>query len=261
MKKITILLFIISIFALNSCEDLGDDLSSEESEYYNDDDTDNTNGTGSNGTGSSIYNGSTPTGKYWSRNDGLGTAYLSLSGSIAKACSGGVETIGTFNSSKPSMTFTIGKDVLEFPLLFSNGELYLGAPAQAVTTHNAQTQYVATTKYACGSGSGGSATPSKGTLMVWSDVPEYGFKYGFNGINVSISSGTNDFSTVYGGHYTSAPSCGATYCYTKDLEPGTYTVTGKIYPLQPLTGPKPPNYTVNHTVTVVANQCTKVVIR
>lgn len=269
MEKITLMLFMLTAFAISSCEDLDE-------ESYDEDTIDNTNtgtgtvtgtGTGTNnntGTGSggstsnsSIFNGSAPTGKYWTRNDGLGTASLSLSGTTAKACTDGKETIGTFNASKPSMTFTIGKDVLEFPLLFQNGNLYLGAPNKYVDVYNAQTQYAPSKTYGCGSGSGSTA---KGTIMVWSDVPEYGFKYDFNGIYVSIS-GVADTSTVYGGHYTSAPACGSTYCFTKDVEPGSYTVTGKVYPLQPISGPKPPTYSVSYTVTVVSGQCTKVLIR
>jgi hypothetical protein len=258
MKKITLILFMLSAFVISSCESVEDEPSSDEQTIDNSGNNSNS-GTGT-GTGSSIYNGSSPTGNYWSRNDGMGTASLSLSGTTAKACTDGKETIGSFNSAKPSMTFTIGKDVFEFPLLFTNGKLYVGAPAQAVDTHNAQTQYISDTKYNCGSSSGGTTTSAKGTIMVWSDVPEYGFKYGFNAINVRISS-VSDTGTVFGGAYTSEPSCGATYCFTKEVEPGSYTVTGKIYPLQPLSGPKPTNYTVSYTVIVVSNKCTKVVMR
>jgi hypothetical protein len=260
MKKITIILFMLSAFVISSCESTEEESFDEQTEDNNGDITNTGTGSSGTGSGSSIYNGSSSTGNYWSRNDGMGTASLSLSGTTAKACADGKETIGSFNSSKPSMTFTIGKDVLEFPLLFSSGKLYVGAPGQFVDTHNAQTQYVSDSKYACGSGSGGSTTSAKGTIMVWSDVPQYGFKYGFNVINVSISS-VADTGTVSGGAYTSEPSCGATYCFTKEVEPGSYTVTGKIYPLQPISGPKPPNYTVTYTVNVVSNKCTKVLMR
>lgn len=254
MKKIKLLLFMLLAVAVSSCdigeEDLGKD--------FGEDQTDSsTIGTGTNGTGTSggIYNGSKPTGNYWSRNDGAGTAYLSLSGSTAKACSGGKETIGTFNSSKPSMTFTIGTDVLEFPLLYINGLLIVGVPNQAVTTNN-PTQYVATSNYPCGAG--GTTTSGKGSIMVWSDVPENGFKYGFNYISVTIN---GSISTVYGGKYTSAPSCGSTLCFTKEVAPGTYVVEGKVYPLKPLSGPTPSTYSVSYTVKVEANLCTKVLIR
>ncbi|QBN19911.1 hypothetical protein [Flavobacterium nackdongense] len=265
MKKIKLILFMFLAFAIHSCDNFAEDLEGDQTDIIGTTGTGTgTTGTGTTGTGTgttgtgtstSIYNGSKPTGNYWSRNDGIGKAYLSLSGATAKACSGGKETIGTFNSSKPSMTFTIGSDVIEFPLLFTNGLLIVGVPNQAVTTNN-PTQYVAASNYSCGGG--GSTTSGKGTIMVWSDVPAYGFKYNFNGIYVDIDGSTG---TVYGGHYTSAPSCGATYCYTKEVAVGTYVVVGKVYPLKPLSGPTPPTYTVSHTVKVEANLCTKLVIR
>src|SRR5687768_17138979 len=70
------------------------------------------------GTSGSQIGGSP--GPYWSRNDGQRTAYLSLSGGTAKACAGGEETLGTFSSSKPSMTFVIQGERIEFPLEFRN---------------------------------------------------------------------------------------------------------------------------------------------
>lgn len=262
MKKTALILFMFLALSISSC-DIAEDSDSSQTDSYSStgSGTGTTGSTGttgtSTGTSTSIYNGSKPTGAFWSRSDGAGTAYLSLSGSTAKACASGKETIGTFNSSKPSMTFTIGKDVIEFPLLFSNGNLYVGAPAQAVTTHNAQTLYTATSNYPCGTSTGGTTT-GKGTIMVWSDVPQYGFKYSFNAISVNIN---GSIGTVYGGAYTAAPSCGATYCFTKEVNVGTYTVTGTIYPLKPLTGATPPTYTVSYTVKVDANTCTRVLIR
>ncbi|SHG51001.1 hypothetical protein SAMN05443549_104277 [Flavobacterium fluvii] len=171
MKKNKLILFMFIAFAINSCDNLGEDLGGDQT---NSDSTTGTGtvGTGTSGTGTSgsIYNGSKPTGNYWSRNDGAGTAYLSLSGSIAKACSSGKETIGTFNSSKPSMTFTIGKDVLEFPLLFTNGLLIVGVPNQAVTTNN-PTQYVATSNYPCGTGGTTAVLHPKGQFKIIINKP------------------------------------------------------------------------------------------
>jgi hypothetical protein len=261
MKKTTFMknlfLFILFSFYIYSCSKEVDNSSSTSNSNKSTSEVTPSGGLSDNN--SNIYNGSTQTGMYWQRNDGQGLAYLSLSGSTAKACVGNKETIGTFNSSKPSMTFIIGNDVLEFPLLFTDGVLYVGAPDQAVNTHNAQTLYVKTNTYACNSSSsGGTSTTAKGNVLIWSSVKEYGFKYGFNAMNVSVS-GSN--GTIYGGHYTSAPSCGSTYCFTKELNPGTYTVTGTIYPLKPLTGPTPPTYTISKTFTVYANQCTAVELK
>lgn len=168
MKKIKLILFMFLAFAINSCDNLGEDLGGDQTDSGSTTGT----GTGTSGTGTStsIYNGSKPTGNYWSRNDGAGTAYLSLSGSTAKACSGGKETIGTFNSSKPSMTFTIGTDVIEFPLLYTNGLLIVGVPNQAVTTNN-PTQYVATSNYPCGTGGTTGVLRPKGQFKIIINKP------------------------------------------------------------------------------------------
>jgi hypothetical protein len=132
-------------------------------------------GTGLEEETSGSASGGTP-GPYWSRNDGQRTAYVYLSGGTAKACSGGVETLGTFNSSKPSMTFIIGSDRIEFPLRFlttSNQtttssdamSLLVGVPDQAVNTNTA-TWYVKSSTYTCaggGSTGGGSTGGGGGT--------------------------------------------------------------------------------------------------
>lgn len=250
MKKIKLILFMFLALAVSSC-DIG------EEEYAGDQtNSDSTTGTGTGGTGTSggIYNGSKPTGNYWSRNDGAGTAYLSLSGSTAKACSSGKETIGTFNSSKPSMTFTIGTDVLEFPLLYTNGLLIVGVPNQAVTTNN-PTQYVATSNYPCGAG--GATTAAKGTIMIWTSATT-SYACGFDSLNVEISGTSSASGTIYIGHYTQAPQCGSTYCYTKEVVPGTYYIKGIVYPFKLLNGQYCQYTSAVQTVTVYSNQCTKV---
>lgn len=229
MKKITLLLFVLLAFLVNSCEELTEDTS----DYSTNTETGTsgtgtgtgTSGTGTSGTGtgSSIYNGSDPTGIYWSRNDGLGTAYLSLSGSTAKVCSAGKETIGSFNSSKPSMTFTIGKDVLEFPLLFSNGKLYVGAPAQAVYTHNAQTQYVSTSKYTCTSSSGGTTTtaPEKGSVIFWSNLKNTDKRF-YGVINITYTEKGYKRQMSISKFGSTSPGCGVPSTPGALLDPGTY---------------------------------------
>lgn len=229
MKKITLFFLLLLTFSFYSCEDLTEDTSEEETiengtgiETGTGTGTGTGSGTGSGGTG--IYNGSKPTGNYWSRNDGLGTAYLSLSGSTAKACANGTETIGTFNASKPSMTFTIGKDVLEFPLLFQSGKLYVGAPAQAVSTHNAQTQYVSTTKYTCGSSSGGTTTPEKGSVVFWSNLKNTD-KRVYGSINITFTEKGSKRSGNIEKYGASSPGCDVAGTPGWRLDPATYNWT------------------------------------
>jgi hypothetical protein len=101
----------------------------------------------------------------------------------------------------------------------------------------------------------GSSGSAKGQFMAWTSVPEYGFPNNTNAMNISIYGKTG---TIYGGYYTSAPSCGATYCFTGSLSPGQYTISGKIYFLKGLDGITPPPYSTSQSITIYANQCTKV---
>ncbi|MCE6991460.1 hypothetical protein [Dyadobacter sp. CY323] len=103
----------------------------------------------------------------------------------------------------------------------------------------------------------GGVASGKGTIMVWCSLPEYGFPNGHNVINVSISS-VGGTGYVSAGQYKSAPACGATYCYTREVTPGEHRVSGKIYFIKPLGGEAPPPYSTSKTVTVYANQCTTV---
>lgn len=102
-----------------------------------------------------------------------------------------------------------------------------------------------------------STTQAQGQLMIWTNMPTNGFPCGFNALNVEIYGVNLNGNTVYGGYYTAAPACGATYCYTKSLAPGTYTVRGHNYAFGTTCGAytTPPK-----TVTVYSNQCTKVVV-
>lgn len=95
-----------------------------------------------------------------------------------------------------------------------------------------------------------------GQLMLWTNMTSYGFPCGFNALIVEIYGQSLSGNTIYGGYYTSAPACGATYCYTKTLAPGSYTVRGRIYAF----GSCPNYFTNTKTVTVYSNQCTKVVL-
>ena len=101
---------------------------------------------------------------------------------------------------------------------------------------------------------------AKGTIMVWTSVPKNGFPYGYNVMTVNIST-IAGFGYVDGGYYTTAPSCGSQYCYTREIAPGQHQVSGVIYYIKPLVGETPPTYKKSKTVTVYANQCTKVDLR
>lgn len=126
-----------------------------------------------------------------------------------------------------------------------------------------------------GTGSGGTTpgtTPPtttpvpKGQVLVWTNQVEYGWKPagykgtggGYNVMNVTILSLSG---TISGGHYTSEPSCGATYGFTASLAPGKYTVYGKIYFLKDLYGNSYSPYSTSQTFTVYSNQCTKVLLK
>ena len=54
--------------------------------------------------------------------------YVKFVGSNAITCSGGVETVGSFNASEPSMTFVIGEEVIKFPLKINGSALLVGVP-------------------------------------------------------------------------------------------------------------------------------------
>ncbi len=146
---------------------------------------------------------------------------------------------------------------------------------------NAQYSTLAACESACGSGGGGyscsggdciyvssnaqystlaacesnCSTPVKGKFMAWTSVSEYGLPNGSNVMDMSIMGQTGYISA---GHYTYAPSCNSTYCFTGELYPGTYTISGVIYGITDLYGNTPPTYHVSHTVTIYANQCSTV---
>lgn len=228
-----------------------------------DDDTEETTGGSSNTSG-----GMTGT---WARNDGLGTAYLRLSGTTATTCTSGTLTVGTYNASASTMTFIISGETIIFPLSMKNGSLIVGRPAQA-NANQQPTPYISTTTWPCATstgggsagggstGGGGTTTPAKGTVIVWTNKPATGWEQGTTVMNVSVSTVAGGGSSIYAGHYTSAPSCGAVYCYTVSVEPGQHVVEGKVYFLKPLVGPTPATYSTSKQVTVVSNQCVSVML-
>ncbi len=189
-----------------------------------------------------------PGTSYWSRGDGQ-TAYLSLAGTVAKSCANGVETIGTFNGSEPSMTFVISGNTIKFPLQFtSTNTLLLGVPAQAINTNNA-TIYNKVSSYSCsasgsGSGSGGSGTGSgggTGSVMFWNSSDQ-----GCGAITVTIGSQTGTISSYYS---SGAPGCGGSGCANFTLAPGTYSFSARCS-----------RYSWSGQVTATAGGCLKMLL-
>lgn len=257
LKIITIFSILLVVLFTVSCqkESMDDD---------GDEDTEET--TGGNSSGSAKEG-------TWARNDGQGTAYLRLIGTSAITCVSGTTTFGSYDKSASTMTFLVGNQTIVFPLSTKNGKLIVGVPAQG-SANNQPTEYVETTTWPCGGsggggtgtgggtgGGGGTTPPAKGSIIVWTNMTEYGWPQGFNGMGVTVSSVGGIGSTIYGGRYTSAPECGATYCYTVKVDPGQHTVYGKIYFLKQLDGTTPPPYSTSKTVTVASNQCVSVMLR
>ncbi|MDR6969472.1 hypothetical protein J2X31_003503 [Flavobacterium arsenatis] len=161
--------------------------------------------------------------------------YVKFVGSNAITCSGGVETVGSFNASEPSMTFVIGQEVIKFPLKINGNALLVGVPNQAVETHNAQIYYRSNVFPCDGSGGGGSG---EGNIMFW-----IGSDLGCGNISVTLQGqGSGSITSYYG----SSPNCGASGCANFTVAPGTYSYTASCG-----------NYTWNGTITVPANQCYK----
>ncbi|MCQ6960623.1 hypothetical protein [Mucilaginibacter aquariorum] len=211
----------------------------------------------------------------WARNDGQGNAYLKLNGTTAIACSNGTATTGTYNSGASTMTFAVGGQIIVFPLKMKNGKLIVGVPAQG-TANNQETEYVKSETWPCGfgggtgtggggtgTGNGGGTTPppAKGSIIVWTNQTEYGWKpQGINVMYVDVV-GISNTNAIFGGHYTSAPSCGALYCYTVVVPPGQYTVKGRVYFLKGLDGVTPPTYSTSQNVQVLSGQCANVMLK
>lgn len=175
-------------------------------------DEDDSGGGGGNGSGGSggSFNG------YWERGDGL-SAYLEFENSTARSCANGVVTVGTFNSSEPSMTFVIGSDVIKFPLQFGTNQLLVGVPDQAVNTNNA-TLYYPSDDFPCdGGGGGGGGGSNTGSAMFWTSSD-----LGCGNISVSLSSSSGTISQYYS---SGTPECGASGCANFTLAPGTYNFT------------------------------------
>lgn len=128
-----------------------------------------------------------------------------------------------------------------------------------------------------GTGTGGGTTPvtppppstppAKGQVMIWTNQVEYGWipknwkGSGTGGHNVMTVTVAGFQGSIFGGRYTSEPACGATYAYTKSLEPGTYTVSGKVYFIKDIYGNSYTAYSTSQTFKVYSNQCTKVMLR
>ncbi|WP_026703807.1 hypothetical protein [Flavobacterium soli] len=160
--------------------------------------------------------------------------YVKFVGSNAITCSGGVETVGSFNASEPSMTFVIGEEVIKFPLKVNGNTLLVGVPNQALETHNAQIYYKSDA-FPCDGGGGGSGEEN---IMFW-----IGSDLGFGSISVTLEGqGSGSITSYYG----SSPDCGASGCANFTVAPGTYSFSASCG-----------DYTWDGSITVTENQCSK----
>ncbi len=162
--------------------------------------------------------------------------YVKFVGSNAITCSGGVETVGSFNSSEPSMTFVIGEEVIKFPLKVNGNTLLVGVPNQALETHNAQIYYKSDA-FPCDGGGGGGGS-GEGNIMFW-----IGSDLGCGSISVTLQSeGSGSITSYYG----SSPDCGASGCANFTVAPGTYSFSASCG-----------DYTWDGSITVTEDQCSK----
>ena len=171
----------------------------------------------------------------WKRGDGQ-LAYVKFEGTRAYSCANGVITEGSFNSSEPSMTYTIQGNVIKFPLKFVNDEsLLVGVPDQAINTNNA-TMYYRSNNFCSASGGGDSSTSGKALFWTSSDL-------GCGDITVTLSATTGVISSYYN---SGTPDCGATGCANYTLPVGTYNFTAKC---------STKNW--SGSITITANGCSK----
>jgi hypothetical protein len=168
----------------------------------------------------------------WKRN-GMET-YVKFEGSTATTCSpDGVQTVGTFNSSAPSMTFVIQGETITFPLDFSGNTLLIGVPDQAIDTNTAQ-YYSRSDNFPCDGGGGN----EDGTLMFWVESD-----FGCGPISVTVNSHGGGTIT---GYYATAPDCGASSSANFSLPAGTYRYSASCS-----------EYTWDGSVTIAQGQCFK----
>lgn len=146
----------------------------------------------------------------WKR-DGYET-WVKFSGSTATTCSNGVQTVGTFNSSEPSMTFVIEGETITFPLEFSGDTMWMGVPEQAVDT-NVAARYSRSDTFCDGTGGGGGDGDGNITFWVQSDL-------GCGIISVSLQGAGSGSITSY---YGSSPDCGAAGCANFTVPAGSYS--------------------------------------
>lgn len=145
----------------------------------------------------------------WKR-DGVET-WVKFQGSTATTCNNNVQTVGTFDSSEPSMTFVIEGESITFPLEFNGDVLWMGVPDQAIDT-NVAARYTRTDTFCDGGGGGGD---EDGQIMFWiqSDL-------GCGNISVTLEGqGSGSIS----GYYSTSPSCGASGSANFTVPAGTYS--------------------------------------
>jgi hypothetical protein len=169
----------------------------------------------------------------WKR-DGVET-WVNFSGSTATTCNNGVQTVGTFDSSEPSMTFVIQGETITFPLEFNGDTMWMGVPDQAVDT-NVAARYTRTSTFCDGSGGGGGDGDGNITFWIQSD-----FECG----NISVTLQGQGSSTI-SAYYGSSPDCGASGCANFTVPAGSYSFSASC-----------DGRTWEGSLTVSENQCFK----
>lgn len=144
--------------------------------------------------GNSTTTGSSKMLGTWERNDGQASTYLKLEGAVATTCNSGTETIGTFNSSVPSATFTVSGVTYVFPLIMqSENVLIVQVPDQSNNANHVDTEYIRSDLWPCSGGGGGGGSSNCFVGAVWKKSDCNGAIY-----NIQFSSNNTGYMTYTG---------------------------------------------------------------
>ena len=105
----------------------------------------------------------------WERADGQATTYLKIEETVATTCNNETETVGTFDSSVPSVTFVVNGTTHEFKMRMEQGLLILDVPPTSTNPNHVETEYHKYDTWPCGGSNGGfMATDINGN---WEHIP------------------------------------------------------------------------------------------